>query len=161
MFSIGDKIVYPMCGAGFIEDLEEKLIDGNLELYYVLNIPVSNLKVMISASKAKDNGIRAVYPKEKVIRIIKDSAEEVAVMSDNWTQRYKENMEKIKSGRLDEVALVFTNLLRRENNKPLSSAEKKMLTTAKQIIISEIALSQNIDRTEAEGILFSAVEEVY
>lgn len=159
MFCKGDKIVYPLYGAGVIEDLEENEIDGVGEMFYVLSIPVSNLKIKISARKAENSGIREVYPKEEVMNIIKSSAFVTVSMSDNWNQRYKDNLEKIKTGRLQEVAIVFRNLLKREKSRSLSSAEKKMLTTAKQIIISEIALSQNIEKGTAEEILLSTVEE--
>jgi len=159
MFCKGDKIVYPLYGAGFVEDLEENEIDGVGEMYYVLNIPVSNLKIKISARKAESSGIREIYHKDKVMDIIKNSARMPISMSDNWNQRYKENLEKIKSGHLHEVAVVFRNLLKREKSRSLSNAEKKMLTTAKQIIISEIALSQNIERGIAEEILLSTVGE--
>jgi CarD family transcriptional regulator len=159
MFCKGDKIVYPLYGAGVIEDLQESEIDGVGEMFYLLNIPVLNLKVKISARKAESSGIREVYPKDEVMDIIKDSAGVSAKMPDNWNQRYKENLEKIKSGRLRDVTAVFKNLLNREKNRSLSSAEKKMLTTAKQIIISEIAISQNIEKDTAEDILLSAVGE--
>lgn len=159
MFCKGDKIVYPLYGAGVIEELEENEIDGVDEMFYVLNIPVSNLTIKISAKKAENSGIREVYPKEEVINIIKSSAYMTVNMPDNWNQRYKENLEKIKTGRLQEVTVVFKNLLKREKNRSLSSAEKKMLTTAKQIIISEIALSQNIEKGTAEEILLSTVGE--
>ena len=157
MFGKGDKIVYPLYGAGIIEDLEEKLVDGVKEIYYVLNIPVSNLKIMVSASKAEILGIREVYAKEEVMRIINSSDLPETPVNQNWNQRYKENLEKIKSGNLQEVTIVFKGLLGREKLRSLSSAEKKMLTTAKQIIISEIAISQNIEKEEAENILMRTV----
>ena len=157
MFNKGDKIVYPLYGAGVIEDLEVKQIDGVTETYYVLNIPVSNLKIMISATKAEGLGIRQVYSKEQVLDIIKSQDLPAAATNQNWNQRYKENLEKIKSGKLSEVTSVFKNLLSREKSRSLSSAEKKMLTTAKQIIVSEIAVSQNIEKSEAEVILFEAI----
>jgi len=158
-FHKGDKIVYPLYGAGVIEDLEENEIDGVGEMFYLLNIPVLNLKIKISARKAESGGIREVYPKDEVMNIIKDSSRININMPDNWNQRYKENLEKIKSGHLGDVTVVFRNLLRREKNRSLSSAEKKMLTTAKQIIISEIAISQNIEKGIAEEILLTAVGE--
>jgi len=157
MFNKGDKIVYPLYGAGVIEELEEKIVDGAPETYYVLNIPVSNLKIMVSASKAAILGIRNVYTKDEVTRIINDLGYADIAMNQNWNQRYKENFEKIKSGLLHEVITVFRNLLNREKLRSLSSAEKKMLTTAKQIIISEIAISHNIEKGEAEEILLCAV----
>lgn len=159
LFSKGDKVVYPLYGAGVIEDLEHGEAQGAPEMFYVLDIPVSNLKIKISAAKAESGGIRKAYPKEKVLDILRKSAGMTVAMSDNWSLRYKENFEKIKSGSLHDVAVVFRALLKREKTRSLSSAEKKMLTQAKQIIISEIAVSQNIERNMAEEILFEAVAE--
>ena len=153
MFNKGDKIVYPLYGAGVIEDLEEREIDGNQQWYYVLRIPVGNLKIMISAGKAETLGIREIYPKEKIDEIITNIREIPIDMPENWNQRYRENMEKIKSGKLEEVALVFRNLHERERERGLSTAEKKMMTTAKQIILSELILSQDVEKTHAEEIL--------
>ena len=153
MFSKGDKIVYPLYGAGVIENLEEKEVDGNSQWYYVLRIPVGNLKIMISAGKAESLGIREIYAKDKIVDVISSVRDLPINMPDNWNQRYKENMEKIKSGKLEEVALVFRNLRERERERGLSTAEKKMMTTAKQIILSELILSQDVEKSCAEDIL--------
>ena len=156
-FCQGDKIVYPLYGAGYIEGLEENEIDGVNETYYVMRIPVTDLTIKFPVNKAENIGIREVYHKDKVMDIIISSARVNVNMSENWNQRYKENLEKIKSGCLKEVAVVYRNLLKRERAKSLSNAEKKMLTTVKQIIVSEIALSQNIEKGIAEDILLSTV----
>lgn len=153
MYAIGDKIVYPPYGAGVIEDVEEKEIDGQLLTYYVLHIPVGNLKIMISAAKAPVLGVRPIYPKGEMQGVIQSILDKPVVMADNWNQRYKDNMEHIKSGNLTEVALVYRNLMLRERERGLSTAEKKMMTTAKQVILSELMLSQEIEKSEAEIIL--------
>ena len=127
LFNKGDKVVYPMYGAGIIEDIEEKTIDGSKNLYYVLKIPVGNLKIMISASKADALGLREVSPSSEVLSIINNASP--ISMPDNWNVRYKENMERIKSGELKQVVQVFKTLIFRERKKSLSSAEKKMLGT--------------------------------
>ncbi len=158
MFCKGDKIVYPMYGAGVIEDLEQKEIDGSSQIYYVMRIPVGNLKIMVSAGKAENLGIRQIYAKDEIINIIGGVNKEPINMPENWNQRYKENLEKIKSGKLSEVVLVFRNLLLRERERGLSSAEKKMLTTAKQIIVSELILTQNVEKNIAEDMLTEALE---
>lgn len=154
MFAIGDKIVYPMHGAGIIEGLIEEEVDGIKHTYYEMMLPVGNLKIKISSLKVEKLGLRQVCDKDQVIQIIQNV--KVQPMPENWTQRYKENLEKIKSGNLWEVALVFRNLMYREKQRGLSSAEKKMLTKAKQIIVSEIALSQNVEKCKAEEILASS-----
>jgi len=153
MFSKGDKIVYPLYGAGVIEDLEEKEIDGDNQWYYVLRIPVGNLKIMISTGKAESLGIREIYAKDEIMSVMGKVATLPIDMPENWNQRYKENMERIKSGKLEEVALVFRNLRERERARGLSTAEKKMMTTAKQIILSELILSQDVEKAHAEDIL--------
>lgn len=158
MFSKGDKVVYPLYGAGVIEDLEEKDIDGRSQMYYVMTIPVGDLRIMVSAGKAEGMGIRKVYGKDEVMKIISGIENVPIEMAENWNQRYKDNMDKIKTGKLIEVVEVFRNLLMREKDRGLSSAEKKMLTTTKQIILSEIILSQNIDKVQAEEMLISCVK---
>jgi len=158
VFSKGDKVVYPLYGAGVIEDLEEKDIDGRSQMYYVMTIPVGDLRIMVSAGKAEGMGIRKVYGKDEVMKIISGIENVPIEMAENWNQRYKDNMDKIKTGKLIEVVEVFRNLLMREKDRGLSSAEKKMLTTTKQIILSEIILSQNIDKVQAEEMLISCVK---
>jgi CarD family transcriptional regulator len=151
MYQKGDKIVYPLYGAGVIEGIEDKEIDGELQTYYVLNIPVGNLKIMISAAKAESQRVRLIHECGEIRGVMAGAAE--ITMPDNWNQRYKENMERIKSGELSQVSVVFYNLLLRERERGLSTAEKKMMTTAKQIILSELILSLDVDKDAAEEIL--------
>ena len=146
VFNVGDKIVYPMYGAGIIEGMEEKIIDGENKLYYILRIPVGNLKITISVKKADTLGLREISNEVEPIE-----------MSDNWNQRYKDNVERIKTGSLEKVVQVFKTLIFRERKKSLSSVEKKLLGTAKQIILSEIILSNDVEREQAEAILERAV----
>ena len=159
MFCVGDKIVYPMYGAGVIEDLEHKAVDGSTNVYYVLQIPVCNLKIMLSASKAEFLGVREVSQKDEIIGIIESIMSEPVDMPENWNERYKLNMQKIKTGNLSEAALVFRNLMLRERKRVLSSAEKKVLTNAKQVVLSELILSLGIDKVEAEKILMEIMEK--
>ena len=153
MYQIGEKIVHPLYGAGIIESLDEKEIDGAVQTYYVLQIPIGNLTIMISAAKAESQGIRGIHSQEEIVPMISSIANDPIDMPDNWNQRYKENMERIKSGKLTEVSLVYRNLLLRERERGLSTAEKKLMTTAKQIILSELILSKDMERTEAETLL--------
>lgn len=151
MFNIGDKIVYPMYGAGTIEDVTEKEIDGEICTYYVMKIPVGNLTIMISARNAEKLGLRKISPSKDVLGIIEHV--DTIDMADNWNERYKQNIERIKTGSLEKVLQVFKTLIFRERKKSLSGAEKKLLGKAKQIILSEIILSQDIDKDKAEEIL--------
>ncbi|MCL2617622.1 MAG: CarD family transcriptional regulator [Defluviitaleaceae bacterium] len=155
---MGDKVVYPMHGAGIIEELEHLEIDGSSQMYYVMMIPTGNLKIRVAAQKAEGIGIREIYSKDEVLDRVSSVQGVPSNMPENWNQRYKENLEKIKTGNLDEVALVFRNLLHRERERGLSSVEKKMLQTAKQIILSEIVLSQNLEKAQAEQLLVNIVQ---
>jgi CarD family transcriptional regulator len=158
VFGIGDKIVYPMYGAGVIEELEEKLIDGVRQVYYVMNIPVGNLKIMVSAGNAENLGLREVYDGGEVLDILQAVVDTPIDMPDNWNERYKSNLSKIKTGKFSEVVEVYRNLFLREKERGLSSVEKKLLSSAKQIIISEITLSQNISKDSGEIILENEIK---
>lgn len=155
MFNVGDRVVYPMYGAGVIESIEERVIDGKSLTYYVLNISVGNLKIMVSKDRAEKGGLREICPADEVRSIV--SKTRPIEMSDNWNLRYKENLEKLKTGDLFKITEVFKTLIMRERNKSLSSVEKKLMGTAKQIILSEIILSQNVDKPDAEKLLMNGI----
>lgn len=148
MFNIGDKVVYPMHGAGIIEAIEEKEILGNKKKYYVMNIPVGDMKVMIPMDNVQKVGLRDVIGKGAVTEVfqILESTEEAANV--NWNRRYRANMDKIKSGSIFKVAEVVQSLLLRERKKGLSTGERRMLESAKQILMSELIMVQGIDRSE-------------
>lgn len=155
MFSVGDRVVYPMYGAGVIEGIEDRDIDGKVITYYVIKIPVNNLKIMVSVEKAEKCGLRSVVPPDDVMHIVEEA--DIIEMSDNWNLRYKENMEKLKTGDLLKVMQVFKTLFVREKNKSLSNIEKKLMGTARQIILSEIILSKEVDKHGAEELLMQGI----
>ena len=153
MYQQGDKIVYPQYGAGIISALELKEVDGAMQTYYVLNIPVGNLIIRISAAKAEHLRVRLIHEQCDIVDIMRSVLDCTISMDDNWNQRYKDNMERIKTGELKAVSGVFYGLLLREKERGLSTAEKKVMTTAKQIILSELILSLDIEKSDAEAIL--------
>ncbi len=160
MYSIGDRVVYPLYGAGIIESLTEKTVDGLTQQYYVLKIQLVNLTIMLSVDSAEKLGLRPCMTADLIAEALTSSQDQELPMADNWSARYQEHMDLIKSGNLSAVCLVFRNLKIRERRRGLSSAEKKLLTTAKQIIISEIILAQNLSREEAESFLETNVKIV-
>ena len=153
MYSIGDKIVYPMHGAGIIEAIEEKEILGTKAAYYILRVPIGNIKIMVPVSSAKNVGVRDIMSGEHVDKLIDYVRICEIPMNDNWNKRYRENMDKIKKGEVFEIAAIYKYLVNRDKEKGLSSGEKKMLINAKQIIVSEIILSKEIEKDEAENWL--------
>lgn len=153
MYNVGDKIVYPMHGAGIIESIEEKEILGRKQSYYVMKMPIGDMKVMIPTHNVGDIGIRDIVTAkdvEKVFEILSDSTMDDGI---SWNKRYRENMTKIKSGDIFEVADVVRTLMIRDKEKGLSTGERKMLASARQILVSELVLAKNMQQIEVESII--------
>ena len=153
MFKIGDKVVYPMHGAGVIESIEEKEVLGETKKYYVLRLPVGDMKVMIPVANYKDVGLRQVIDDDGVQRVFRILSEQSSTMSANWNRRYRANLEKIKSGNIYEVAEVVRNLVTRDKEKGLSSGERKMLENARQILISELVLATEMNEDKTKSMI--------
>jgi len=153
MFRVGDKVVYPMHGAGIIEAIEEKEILGEKKRYYVMRLPMGDMKVMIPVGNVDVVGLREVIGEEEVDKVFEVLKSKKTKMSGNWNRRYRANLEKIKSGDIYEVAEVVRNLSLREKEKGLSTGERKMLESAKQILLSEIVLAKGMEEGQASLIL--------
>ena len=153
MFRIGDKIVYPMHGAGIIESIEEREILGERKRYYVMKMPMGDMKVMIPINNVDGIGIRGIIDKKDADEVFKSLECKSDEQSTNWHKRYRENMIKIKSGDIFEVADVVKALILRERNKGLSTGERKMLNSAKQILISELVLAKNMNPMDVEDLI--------
>ena len=152
MYNVGDKVVYPMHGAGVIDSIEEKEILGEKQSYYILKMP-GEVKVMVPTSTAEQHGIRNVIDKieaEKVINVLEQDETE---MEKNWNKRYRDNMDKMKSGNIYEIADVVRNLSFKQKEKGLSTGEKKMLHNAKQILVSELVLAEHASQDEVEALV--------
>ncbi len=149
MFNVGDKVVYPMHGAGIIEAIEEKEILGATKKYYVMRLPVGDMKVMIPIDSCTQVGLREIVCQEMVEQVfdVLQSHDQIEV-SANWNRRYRDHLEKIKSGNILDVAEVVRNLTIRDRVKGLSTGERKMLESARQILISELILVKNSNHDE-------------
>ncbi|MCL2235752.1 MAG: hypothetical protein FWB98_04840 [Defluviitaleaceae bacterium] len=156
MFRVGEAVVYPMHGAGIIEDFELKNIDGIERNYCVLQIPLGELKIMLCEDSLPHVNMRRIMSQDDIAETLAEvTSAKHGAGSDNWSQRYKDNMDRIKTGLLQESAAVFYELYCRERIKGLSGAEKKVMTTAKKIILSEIMIAYSIEKNIAEEILES------
>ncbi len=159
MFNLGDKVVYPMHGAGVIETVEQKEILGEIKSYYVLKMPVGEMKLMIPVDNVNNIGLRNVID-EEVVESVYDILRQSAVLNDsNWNKRFRDNMIKMKTGDIFEVAQVVRDLTYRDRERGLSTGEKKMLVSAKQMLISEIALSTNKDGKGIQEFLDNIINE--
>ncbi len=152
-FNIGDKVVYPMHGAGIIEAIEEKEVLGEKHRYYIMKLPIGEMKVMIPMDNVDEIGLRQIIDNDGVDKVYHILRGEISKMSQNWNRRYRANMEKIKSGDIFEVAEVVRNLAIRDREKGLSTGERKMLDNARQILISELVLAQDSTEEQVEGSL--------
>lgn len=153
MFNIGDKVVYPMHGAGVIEGIEEREISGEKIDYYVIKLPMGEMKAMIPLNKVNEVGLRQIIDEQEILKVFDVLQHETSSMPLNWNHRYRINLEKIKSGSIFEVAEVVRNLASRDRKKGLSTGEKKMLENARRILISELVLAKNVAENQMEEIL--------
>ena len=152
MFNIGDKIVYPMHGAGTIDAIEEKNILGEKQNYYIIKMP-GEVKVMVPTDKAEEVGVRNIIGKDEAAKVMSVLGQNETEMSQNWNKRYRDNMDKMKSGDIYEVADVVRNLSFKQKEKGLSTGEKKMLNNAKQILVSELVLAEHASQEEVEKLV--------
>jgi CarD family transcriptional regulator len=157
MFRIGDMIAHPMHGAGVIDSIEERRINGCTRSYFILKMPAGGMVVMIPTENCDAIGVRPIVDPGEAETLMNSIPDIDAEMTQNWNRRYRENMQRLKSGDLFEVARVVKGLMARDLEKSLSTGERKMLHSAKQILISEIVLSQKLSYEEVETRLNAAL----
>ena len=161
MFKVGDKIVYPMHGAGTIESIEEREILGEKQKYYIMKMPVGDIKVMVPTKNAELIGVRDVIGGDVAESVLDVLSAMPTDMSSNWNKRYRDNQDKMKSGDICEVADVVRNLTLIQKDKGLATGEKKMLSNAKQILISELVLAEAMTKEQVEALIDEKIEEAY
>lgn len=150
MFHVGDKIVHPMHGAGVIESITTQRVNGVTRDYYILKLPVGGMQVMIPTENCAEIGVRAIVDPQEAGKVIEAIPDIEVEYDPNWNRRYRENMLRLKSGDLLQVAQVIKALAQRDELKGLSTVERKMLHSAKQILISEIVFSGGGSYEETE-----------
>lgn len=150
MFHVGDKIVHPMHGAGVIESITTQRVNGVTRDYYILKLPVGGMQVMIPTENCAEIGVRAIVDAQEAGKVIEAIPDIKVDYDPNWNRRYRENMLRLKSGDLLQVAQVIKGLAQRDELKGLSTVERKMLHSAKQILISELVLSGGGSYEETE-----------
>ena len=157
MYTVGEKVVHPMHGAGVISEITEERMSGKLERYYVFSAPLSGLTLKIPVANSGAVGLRRLISRRQLAETLASLREIEEDMTENWNHRYRENMERLKSGNLLEVARVVKGLTLREGKHGLSTGERKMLTSARQILISELVLSKSQSYEAVEQALDTAL----
>lgn len=155
MYKIGDKVVYPMHGAGIIVEIAKEEVLGSRISYYILEMPVGNMRLMIPQDRVAELGLREIITEkdaEKLLEFLESGCQE---MEGTWNQRHRNSIEKIKTGNIFEIGEVVYGLTRRSQIKVLSAGEKKLLQNAKQILISELVLAKGSSEEEIEKVLMA------
>lgn len=150
MFSVGDLVVHPMHGAGVIDAIVREKVAGSTQDYYVFKMPVGGLLLKIPTANSQAIGIRSIIQRPEAEALIAAIPSMPVEENSNWNKRYRENMARLKSGDLYEVAGVIKGLLYRERRRGLSNGERKMLHSAKQILLSELVLAEDSGYEELE-----------
>jgi CarD family transcriptional regulator len=151
MFNIGDLAVYPAHGVGVIEKIESQEISGCCQDFYVMRILENDMIIMIPTHNVNNVGLREIIGQRevpKVFSILKKR--DLPVDNQTWNRRYREYMEKIKTGSAFEVAEVYRDLLMLKLEKDLSFGERKMLDTARNLLVKEISLARNCGEQQVE-----------
>lgn len=160
MYQLGDKVVYPMHGVGRIDSIEKKVVLGKKTEFYIINIINSGMKVMIPVDNAARIGLRPIIQKKDIKKVLTIIKQENVVTEDDWKLRYQNNIDKVKSGSIFEVAQVTRDLYRRGRSKELSIMERKLYENAYQLLIHEIALIKDVAVEEAGNLISEALSSV-
>jgi CarD family transcriptional regulator len=152
-FEIGDKVVYPNQGVGIIEQVSTRNVTGEPEMFYLLKLNSSSLRVMVPTSNVSNVGLRRVAKTREIGTILDYLEKGHCKAPHDWKGRFKENSEKMRSGSLQQVAEVLKSLLMLNQAKPLSFREKRMLERSWQLLVDEIAIARGANRETVEGQL--------
>ena len=159
-FAVGQKAVYPSRGIAEITGIERKEIHGQVQSFYVLRLTESDLRIMVPTDKVDQVGLRPVAGSDdvkEVLQILRETA--VRFDRNTWNRRYRGFMEKIKSGSLFEVAEVFRDLSRLKRTKTLSFGERRMLDTARGLVVQELCVARKTDQVAVEAELEQVLSE--
>lgn len=156
-FQIGDKVVYPNQGVGIVEQISTRNLTGQPEMFYLLKLNASSLRVMVPTSSVANVGLRRVARNTEIGTIMGYLEKGRVKAPGDWKGRFKENSEKMRNGSLQDVAEVFKSLLLLNQAKPLSFREKKMLDRSWQLLVDEIAIARGMTKEAVEGQLVKSL----
>ncbi len=149
MFKIGDKVSYPMHGAGIVTDIDKKELLGEVKEYYTIKIPVGDVVVSVPVENAERLGLRPVIDRSELDGILETLKAEVKKCGSNWSKRHRNNFDKLKSGDILEVCEVVRDLTVLSKERNLSGGDRRMLTNSMNLLVSELILAYDIDEAHA------------
>lgn len=157
-FNVGDLAVYPAHGVGRIESIETRVINGNSHNFYILKIIENGMVIMIPTSNVESVGLRNIIAKEDITKVIDIlTKRDIPMDNQTWNRRYRDYMDKIKTGSLFDVAEVFRDLFLRRMVKDLSFGERKLFDTAQSLLIKEMSTAENIK----EDKMMASIEAIF
>ena len=157
-FKVNQELVYPLQGVGKVLKIEERLFKGEMLLYYIIYLDVSDMTVMVPVDKAEELGIRPIVSKpesEKALKLISEDYEPVAT---DWKLRYQMNLDLLKSGSVMDIATVVRTLYHRSKIKELPILERKLFDNALRLLVDEVSFSINKTKEDVEALVFSKLE---
>jgi CarD family transcriptional regulator len=160
-FRKGDTVVHPEHGAALVEEVREKEFLGEKRKYLVLRIVYGDLTVLVPTDSTDQVGLRPCVSKNEIKKVLKVLTEDETSVAANWSRRFKNNLEKLHSGDPYEVAEVLRNLAIRDREKGLSAGEKRMITKARQILISEVAFATGKNEDDAELMIDGVLDDAH
>ncbi len=158
MYDVGDRVVHPMHGAGTIVEIKEMEIVGKKRQYYVVRFAIGNMITNVPIDSVDSIGIRPVIDKQEAKKALQSFRDAEIEDDSNWNKRQRDNLIKVKSGDIYQVLGVVKELMYRDRTKGLSTSERKTLGSAKQIVVSELVLSEVADIGDIESIMNDTVE---
>ncbi len=158
-FKVGEKLVYPNHGVTVVEQIAESAIIGLGDTYYHLRLLANNSRLMVPIRNTDRVGLRRLYQQKEIKGLLSLLEERTVKSHSDWKGRYRENLEKMKTGRLEDVASVLKNLNEVSKRKSLSFREKKMYDRAKYLLVSEVAIVKNIPEPEAERLIEKSLDK--
>lgn len=153
IFKKGERVAHPIFGVGNIANIEEKRVLDKSEKYYILDLFINQMTLMIPIRKARDIGLRKIVGKDKIPEVLEVLSDDMDDMEQDYKSRIKTQMEMVDSGNLMKVAQVVRNYCRRKKTDPLSATEKSLLERANKILTSEIKAVYNIDENTAKAMI--------
>lgn len=156
-FQVGEKVVYPNQGVGIIEQISTRNLTGEPEMFYLLRLNSSSLRVMVPTTNVQNVGLRRVARNKEIGTIVDFLQKGRCKSPQDWKWRFKENSEKMRNGSLQQVAEVFKTLVELCQAKPLSFREKKMLDRAWALLVDEIAVARGSSKENVESQLIKAL----
>ena len=152
MFKIGELLVYPAHGVGVLEAIETREVSGCHQLFYIMRILENDMIIMIPKNNAKEIGLRHIISKEEIAKVYKLLKDHNLVSNNgqSWNRRYREYVEKIKTGSVFDVARVLKELILIRDKRGLSFSERKLLETVRRLLIKEISIAQDLPEKTIE-----------